>query len=221
MTSIYLSLRPKSNRLYKIKEIYYTLQGEGFHSGRPAVFVRFSGCNLWSGREEDRADAICDFCDTDFRGTDGPLGGSYSAVDLAKTIQNLWPGGIRPFIVCTGGEPLLQLDQPLVQTLKQADIEIAIETNGTITAPDGIDWICVSPKAGSEVVQRTGSELKLVYPQAFIQPEEVADWDFTHYYLQPMQNAQWENNTKATVDYCKAHPQWRLSLQSHKYINIP
>lgn len=208
--------------MYKVKEIYYTLQGEGYHSGRPAIFVRFSGCNLWSGREEDRADAICNFCDTDFRGTDGPLGGRYSAVELKETILSLWPDFNRhPFIVCTGGEPLLQLDEPLTEELQNSHIEIAVETNGTQPRPAGIDWLCVSPKPSAEVLLRSGDELKLVYPQIAVQPEQVADWNFSHFYLQPMDGPQLEENTRRTVEYCKVHPQWRLSLQSHKYINIP
>jgi len=208
--------------VYKVKEIYYTLQGEGYHSGRPAIFVRFSGCNLWSGREEDRADAICTFCDTDFRGTDGPLGGSYGAEELTKIILSLWPDSNRPpFIVCTGGEPLLQLDEPLTEELHNAHIEIAVETNGTQPRPAGIDWLCVSPKPSAEVLLQSGDELKLVYPQLAVQPEQVADWNFSHFYLQPMDGPQLEDNTRRTVDYCKAHPQWRLSLQSHKYIHIP
>jgi len=219
---IFIPLRPNKAPLYKVKEIYYTLQGEGYHSGRPAIFVRFSGCNLWSGREEDRADAVCNFCDTDFRGTDGPLGGRYSAAELKETIVSLWPDPKQPpFIVCTGGEPLLQLDEPLTTVLHDAQIEIAVETNGTQPRPSGIDWLCVSPKPSAEVLLRSGDELKLVYPQIAVQPEQVADWDFSHFYLQPMDGPRLEENTRRTVDYCKAHPQWRLSLQSHKYINIP
>ena len=219
---IFIPLRPNKEPLYKVKEIYYTLQGEGYHSGRPAIFVRFSGCNLWSGREEDRADAVCNFCDTDFRGTDGPLGGRYSAAELKETIVSLWPDPKQPpFIVCTGGEPLLQLDEPLATVLHDAQIEIAVETNGTQPRPSGIDWLCVSPKPSAEVLLRSGDELKLVYPQIAVQPEQVADWDFSHFYLQPMDGPDLEKNTNLAVEYCKKHPQWRLSLQSHKYINIP
>jgi len=210
------------SRNYKIKEIFYTIQGEGAQTGRPAVFVRFSGCNLWSGREEDRATAICKFCDTDFRGTDGVRGGTYTAPDLVDRIQSLWsdrPG--KPFIVITGGEPLLQLDQDLVDTLHVAGIEIAIETNGTIAAPDDIDWICVSPKAGTEIIQRSGHELKIVYPQQDIDPLEFIGWDFLVFSIQPMYNEHLEENIRAAVEFCMQHPQWRLSLQTHKLLGLP
>ena len=207
---------------YAVKEIYYTLQGEGAHSGRPAVFLRFAGCNLWTGREQDRASAICTFCDTDFVGTDGPGGGKFaSAVDLVEAVGAHWPGGGTPYVVCTGGEPLLQLDEPLVEALHEAGFEVAVETNGTLEAPPGIDWICMSPKAGASIVQSSGDELKLVYPQADLMPEAVAHLDFRHFYLQPMDGPDREANTEAAVDYCLRHPQWRLSLQTHKYLDIP
>jgi 7-carboxy-7-deazaguanine synthase (Cx14CxxC type) len=207
---------------YKVKEIYYTLQGEGAHSGRPAVFCRFSGCNLWSGREEDRHKAICQFCDTDFWGMDGENGGRYSAEDLAQKVADLWPDKAgQPYVVCTGGEPLLQLDEALINAFHQEGFEIAIETNGTIEAPEGIDWICVSPKAGAELKQVSGNELKLVYPQADAMPEQFETLDFEHFFLQPMDGPQITENTKHTIDYCLKHPKWHLSIQSHKMLNIP
>lgn len=207
---------------YKVKEIYYTLQGEGAHSGRPAVFCRFSGCNLWSGREEDRHKAICQFCDTDFWGMDGENGGRYDAEKLAHKVSDLWPekAGI-PYVVCTGGEPLLQLDGPLIDAFHQKGFEIAIETNGTIEAPEGIDWICVSPKAGAELKQTKGNELKLVYPQAGAMPEQFEQLSFDHFFLQPMDGPEIAENTKQTIDYCLKHPKWHLSIQSHKMLNIP
>ncbi len=206
--------------LYKIKEIYYTLQGEGAQTGRPAVFCRFTGCNLWSGREEDRHKAICQFCDTDFWGTDGKNGGRYSAIELAEKIASLWPGGGKPYVVCTGGEPLLQLDEPLIEALHENGFEVAVETNGTKPAPAGLDWICVSPKAGADIVLTEGHELKLVYPQAGAEPELFQDLSFTHFFLQPMDSPQQAANIQATVTYCLAHPQWRMSLQTHKVLNI-
>lgn len=208
---------------YKIKEIFYTLQGEGAQSGRPAVFCRFSGCNLWSGREEDRSKAICSFCDTDFRGTDGELGGHYPDADsLANQIAALWPApeGI-PYVVCTGGEPLLQLDEPLIQALHQRGFEVAVETNGTQPAPAGIDWICVSPKAGAELILLSGNELKLVFPQPGAEPERYAHLSFDLFYLQPMDGVNGSINSQLTLDYCLRHPQWRLSLQTHKILQIP
>ncbi len=213
----------KETRIYQVKEIYYTLQGEGAHAGRPAVFCRFTGCNLWSGREEDRAQAICTFCDTDFRGTDGPGGGKYSAEDLATRIRTYWPpdAGSPPFVVCTGGEPLLQLDADLIHAFHQHGIIIAIETNGTLVVPTGIDWICVSPKAGSELVQLQGHELKLVYPQPGAMPELYIALNFDHFYLQPMDGPDQEENIRLATAYCLAHPQWHLSLQTHKLIGIP
>ena len=206
--------------LYKIKEIYYTLQGEGAQTGRPAVFCRFTGCNLWSGREEDRHKAICQFCDTDFWGTDGKNGGRYSATELAAKVASLWPGGGQPYVVCTGGEPLLQLDEPLIQALHERGFEVAVETNGTQAAPVGLDWICVSPKAGTDIVLTQGHELKLVYPQTGAEPERYQDLDFDHFFLQPMDSPQQAANIQATVSYCLAHPQWRMSLQTHKVLNI-
>jgi 7-carboxy-7-deazaguanine synthase len=210
---------------YSVKEIYYTLQGEGFHSGSPAVFCRFSGCNLWTGREEDRVKAACTFCDTDFVGTDGPLGGKFTDPrDVADVIANQWPVGEtrgRPLVVCTGGEPLLQLDEPLVVELHKRGFTVAVETNGTRVPPPGIDWICVSPKQGTEIVLRRGSELKLVYPQLGALPDRFADLDFEYFFLQPMDGDRRTENTRAAVEYCLTHPQWRLSLQTHKFANIP
>ncbi|MEL6660117.1 MAG: 7-carboxy-7-deazaguanine synthase [Bacteroidota bacterium] len=205
---------------YKVKEIYFTLQGEGAHTGRPAVFCRFTGCNLWSGREEDRHKAICQFCDTDFWGTDGLNGGRYSAEELASVVASLWPGGGRPYVVCTGGEPLLQLDEPMVDAFHAQGFEVAVETNGTKPAPAGLDWICMSPKAGTEIVLTSGDELKLVHPQTGAAPERYADLDFTHFFLQPMDSPEQEANTQACLDYCLANPQWRLSLQTHKVLDI-
>ena len=206
---------------YAIKEIYYTLQGEGFHSGRPAVFCRFSGCNLWSGREEDRATAICQFCDTDFWGTDGENGGKYTAEALTDKILSLWPEEDAPFIVFTGGEPALQLDKELISVLKVCNSEIAIETNGTLELPEGIDWICMSPKANTDIVIKKGHELKIVYPQEGIDPIDFIDMDYQHLFIQPMDNALREENTRLAIEFCKANPKFKLSLQSHKYLNIP
>jgi len=211
---------------YAVKEIYYTLQGEGAQTGRPAVFCRFAGCNLWSGREEDRAKAICQFCDTDFVGTDGPGGGKFAtAMELARAIRAKWPEGkiakTRPFVVCTGGEPLLQMDAELVTALHELNLEIAIETNGTLLPPAGIDWICVSPKAGAELVLLSGNELKLVYPQTGAEPELFENLNFQHFLLQPMDGPEIERNIRLTLEYCLKHPQWRLSLQTHKILRIP
>lgn len=208
---------------YKIKEIYYTLQGEGAQTGRPAVFCRFTGCNLWSGREEDRSKAICQFCDTDFWGTDGLNGGRYTAEALADQVAALWPkaAGGRPYVVCTGGEPLLQLDEALIEAFHLHGFEVAVETNGTVKAPPGLDWICVSPKAGSEVVLRQGNELKLVYPQPSAMPEQFEHWQFSYFFLQPMDGPQQQANIQQCIAYCLAHPQWRLSLQTHKLLHIP
>jgi 7-carboxy-7-deazaguanine synthase (Cx14CxxC type) len=209
---------------YAVKEIFYTLQGEGAQTGRPAVFCRFAGCNLWSGREADRASAVCTFCDTDFVDTDGPGGGRFGTAEaLAAAVAAAWPagaGGAR-FIVCTGGEPLLQLDADLVTALHAAGFEIAVETNGTRLPPPGVDWICVSPKAGAELVLRAGDELKLVYPQAGAEPERFEALDFRHFFLQPMDGPAREPNTEAALRYCLAHPRWRLSLQTHKLLGIP
>jgi len=211
---------------YAVKEIYYTLQGEGANTGRPAVFLRFAGCNLWSGREADRADAACGFCDTDFVGTDGPGGGRFTtAADLAGAVAAAWPDDgaarERQFVVCTGGEPLLQLDEPLLAALHTWGFAVAVETNGTLPVPLGIDWICVSPKAGAELVVRSGDELKLVFPQAGAEPERYAGLEFSHFSLQPMDGPERVLNTALAVRYCLAHPQWRLSLQTHKVIGIP
>lgn len=208
--------------IYKVKEIFFTLQGEGAQSGRPAVFCRFSGCNLWSGREEDRSKAICQFCDTDFWGTDGLNGGRYSASELAEKSASLWPApsGQR-YVVCTGGEPLLQLDEPLIAAFHAQGFEVAVETNGTIEAPKGLDWICVSPKAGSDILLRKGDELKLVFPQPGADPALFEGWDFEYFYLQPMDGPEKEANTRMTLQYCMEHPKWRLSLQTHKLLNIP
>lgn len=220
---------------YKVKEIFYTLQGEGAQAGRPAVFCRFSGCNLWSGREEDRAKAICQFCDTDFWGMDGENGGKYSAEALADKVIGLWPGEVKneklkmkngelpgkPYVVCTGGEPLLQLDEELIEAFHQRGLEVAVETNGTVAAPKGIDWICMSPKANTELLISQGHELKLVYPQANAEPERYEHLDFEHFYLQPMDGVLGQVNTKLTLEYCLEHPQWKLSLQTHKLLGIP
>lgn len=209
---------------YAVKEIFYTLQGEGAQAGRPAVFCRFAGCNLWSGLERDRATADCRFCDTDFVGTDGPGGGKFqTAEDLAAAIAACWPDGRQghPYVVCTGGEPLLQLDAPLITALHVLGFQIAVETNGTIAAPPGIDWICVSPKADTKLVQTTGHELKLVFPQPEIDPATLENLPFEHFFLQPMDCADAAECVKAAVAYCLAHPKWRLSLQTHKLLGIP
>jgi 7-carboxy-7-deazaguanine synthase (Cx14CxxC type) len=209
---------------YAVKEIFYTLQGEGAQAGRPAVFCRFAGCNLWSGREADRATATCTFCDTDFVGTDGEGGGKFcSAAELATAVASHWPADefSGRFVVCTGGEPLLQIDEPLIAALHAQSFEIGVETNGTQEAPPGLDWICVSPKADAELKLKRGSELKLVYPQTLAPPEKFAGLKFEHFFLQPMDGPQRAENTQAATEYCLAHPQWRLSLQTHKLIGIP
>ena len=209
---------------YKVKEIYYTLQGEGAHSGRPAVFCRFTGCNLWSGREEDREKAICRFCDTDFWGTDGENGGKYSAEELAQKVRSLFPPSAKgqPYVVCTGGEPLLQLDEKLVDSFHNQGLEVAIETNGTIAPPENIDWICLSPKANTDLIIQSGNELKLVYPQVGAEPEKYVDFAFDRFYLQPMdEEGKTESNIQATLKYCLENPQWSLSLQTHKMLRIP
>jgi 7-carboxy-7-deazaguanine synthase (Cx14CxxC type) len=210
---------------YSVKEAFYTLQGEGGQTGRAAVFCRFAGCNLWSGREADRDQAVCRFCDTDFVGTDGMGGGKFeSAESLAAHVASLWPAGSsagRPLVVCTGGEPLLQLDEPLIAALHQRGFEIAVETNGTQGAPAGIDWLCVSPKAGAELVLTSGTELKLVFPQPGAMPDRFAHLDFKLFYLQPMDGLERTRNTRLAVEYCLAHPQWRLSVQTHKAVGIP
>lgn len=244
--------------MYSIKEIYKTVQGEGWHTGRAAVFLRFAGCNLWSGREEDRAQAICSFCDTDFVGTDGPGGGKFrSAAELAARVQSVWegalptgasdcaqhaafegpfaggsaaattrPGGAsaattKPYVVCTGGEPLLQLDAPLVAALQTSGFDVGVETNGTQDAPGGIDWICVSPKAGAPVVLTRGHELKLVYRQPLALPDAFAHMNFEHFFLQPMDGPDRERFTQEARAYCARHPQWKLSLQTHKILGVP
>ena len=208
---------------YAVKEIFYTLQGEGFHTGRPAVFCRFAGCNLWSGLERDRDRAVCQFCDTDFVGTDGEGGGRFaSAKDLAEAVAAKWPpGGDNRFVVCTGGEPLLQLDPPLVSALHDQGFEIAVETNGTLKAPEGIDWVCVSPKADAPLLQVTGDELKLVYPQEQNHPDDFVGLAFRHRFLQPKDGPDLAQAIHATVAFCKADPRWRLSTQTHKVLGIP
>ena len=208
---------------YSVKEIFYTLQGEGGQAGRAAVFCRFAGCNLWTGREKDRTKAICQFCDTDFVGTDGEGGGKFATAEaLALKVRSLWPDSPsgKPLVVCTGGEPLMQLDQALVDALHACGFEIAVETNGTQPAPQGLDWICVSPKAGAPLVLTEGTELKLVFPQPGAMPEQFAHLRFTHYFLQPMDGLEQKRNTRLAVEYCMANPQWRLSVQTHKVVGI-
>mgnify|MGYP001010058942 FL=1 len=211
---------------YAVKEMFYTLQGEGLRAGRPSVFCRFAGCNLWSGREEDRERAVCRFCDTDFVGTDGVRGGKFSmASTLAEQAASLWPAGQdHRYIVLTGGEPLLQVDAALIEALHAEGFEIALETNGTLPVPPGIDWICVSPKAGADWVQRSGHELKLVWPQPALLPQQVqaqTDLHFDHWLLQPMDGPERGANTRSAIDHCQQHPRWRLSLQTHKILDIP
>jgi 7-carboxy-7-deazaguanine synthase (Cx14CxxC type) len=217
---------------YTVKEIFYTLQGEGAQAGRAAVFCRFSGCNLWSGREEDRSRAVCQFCDTDFVGT-GPDGGKFkSASELADAIDRCWGGGASPavsgasmqderkYVVCTGGEPLLQVDEELIDALHERGFEVAVETNGTRPAPASLDWVCVSPKAGAPLIQTSGSELKLVYPQDSAPPEKFEQLAFRHFFLQPMDGAETQRNTELAIDYCLRHPRWRLSIQTHKLVGL-
>jgi 7-carboxy-7-deazaguanine synthase (Cx14CxxC type) len=206
---------------YAVKEIFLTLQGEGMQAGRRAVFLRFAGCNLWTGREQDRAAAQCSFCDTDFVGTDGENGGRYEAAALADKVAALWSDGPRKLVVVTGGEPLLQLDEKLIGALHERGFEVAVETNGTLPAPAGLDWICVSPKAGTDVVQRTGDELKLVWPQAGIDPDLLASWDFRHLLIQPMDCADKEAALAASIAFVMKNPRWRLSLQTHKLLGLP
>ena len=210
---------------YAVKEIFYTLQGEGAQAGRAAVFCRFAGCNLWTGREADRSTATCQFCDTDFVGVDGQGGGKFaSAQALARAIEEKWPvGGLlgKRFVVCTGGEPLLQLDRKLIEALHECDFEIAVETNGTVAAPDGLNWVCVSPKAGAQFVQKSGDELKLIFPQAGADPVDFEMLPFRHFFLQPMDGPSRAANTELALKYCLDHPQWRLSLQAHKILGIP
>ena len=208
---------------YAVKEMFLTLQGEGAQTGMRAVFLRFAGCNLWTGREQDRAEAICQFCDTDFVGMDGEGGGRFGEAEaLAERVERLWgtERGHR-LVVCTGGEPLLQLDAPLIAALHARDFRIAVESNGTVLAPDGIDWLCISPKAGAETVQRRGDELKLVYPQPALLPPVVEGWDFAQFFVQPMDGPDQRANIAAAIDWCLANPKWRLSLQTHKVTGIP
>lgn len=216
------------SRIYSVKEAYVTLQGEGAQTGRAAVFLRFAGCNLWSGLERDRAAAVCNFCDTDFVGTDGENGGKFGAPeDLATHVRKLWndasTGGGAPYVICTGGEPLLQLDAPLIDALKGEGFEIGVETNGTLQAPEGLDWICVSPKANAKLVQNSGNELKLVYPQSEpeAQPERFVHLGFDHFFLQPKDCDKQAEHIQAAAQYCMKHPLWRLSLQTHKLIGLP
>lgn len=210
---------------YAVKEIFYSLQGEGAHAGRPSIFCRFTGCNLWSGKEKHRADAICQFCDTDFVGTDGDGGGKFAlASDLAARIKSFWPQSItdktHPYVVCTGGEPLLQLDPALIDAMHAQGMEIAIETNGTLPVPQGIDWICVSPKAGAKLVVDVGNELKLVYPQAGHQPADFNICQFDHFFLQPLHDDNEKQHLADTIAYCLKHPRWNLSLQTHKLLGL-
>ncbi|MDA7979199.1 MAG: 7-carboxy-7-deazaguanine synthase [Pirellulales bacterium] len=208
---------------YSVKEIYYTIQGEGRQAGRPAIFCRFAGCNLWTGLEQDRAGAICDFCDTDFVGTDGVGGGKFlHAEQLADALLDKWPrkSSQRPYVVCTGGEPLLQLDADLIDALHARETMIHVETNGTRACPDGVDWLCVSPKAGAACVQREGDELKLIFPQANQDPADWIDLPFKYFFLQPMDGPDFAKNVQAVTDYCLVHPQWRVSLQLHKQLGI-
>jgi len=210
--------------MYSVKEIFSTLQGEGANAGTPAVFLRFAGCNLWSGHEQDRATAVCRFCDTDFVGTDGAGGGKFASADaLARAVESKWPVRARTgrFVVCTGGEPLLQLDPPLVEALHDRGFRVAIETNGTLLPPAGVDWTCVSPKAGAPLVLKRGSEIKLVYPQTGAEPERYTQFEFEHFFLQPMDGPRRAENTRLAADYCLRNPRWRLSLQIHKLIGIP
>ncbi len=209
---------------YSIKEIFYTLQGEGLNAGQPAVFCRFAGCNLWSGREQHRPQALCSFCDTDFVGVNGVGGGKFrQAESVVEAVVQCWPTGStgKKWVVCTGGEPLLQLDAALIQAFHQQDFTIAVETNGTQLAPPGIDWLCVSPKAGAPLLQTRGDELKLIYPQPGLMPESLLSLHFQHFLLQPLDNAEQAKNTQAAIDYCLAHPDWRLSVQIHKTLGIP
>jgi 7-carboxy-7-deazaguanine synthase (Cx14CxxC type) len=207
---------------FTVKELFYTLQGEGANTGRAAVFCRFTGCNLWTGREADRASAVCQFCDTEFVGTDGPGGGQFAAANLlADAVARLWPGGARPLVVCTGGEPFLQMTADLIDALHERGFEVAVETNGTRPAPPGLDWVCVSPKAGAELVLHAGDELKLIFPQAGAEPERYERLDFRHFFLQPMDGPNRDRNTQLAVRYCLEHPHWRLSLQTQKILGIP
>jgi 7-carboxy-7-deazaguanine synthase len=205
---------------YAVKEMFLTLQGEGMQAGRKAVFIRFAGCNLWTGREQDREKAVCQFCDTDFVGTDGDQGGRYDAAALADRALSLWVGAGDPFTVITGGEPMLQLEAALIAALKARGFTLAVESNGTIAAPEGIDWLCISPKAGSDVVQRSGKEIKVVWPQPGLDMDEIASWDFPHRLIQPMDGPDLKANEQAAIDVVMAHPDWRLSLQTHKLLGL-
>lgn len=209
--------------IYSVKEIYYTIQGEGARTGWPAVFLRFAGCNLWSGREVDRATAICRFCDTEFFGTDGTNGGKYRLEELVAKVENLWPASSpdHRYVVCTGGEPLLQLDADLVNAFQRKGFEVACETNGTIDPPSGLDWICMSPKANTDIKLRSGNEIKIIFPQKGIDPADFEDWDFRHFYIQPMDGPDINENVQKALAYCKQHPKWKLSIQMHKLLQIP
>lgn len=207
--------------MYAVKEIYYTIQGEGFHTGRPAVFCRFSGCNLWSGREEDRSKAICQFCDTNFWGTDGENGGKYSLFELVELIYSLYPENQPgPYVVCTGGEPALQVDEALVQALQEKGFEVAIETNGTHKLPAALDWVCMSPKANTNIIVDKGDEIKIVIPQRGIDPRDFENLKFKHFFVQAMESEQWDDNIKHAVDFAMQNPKWRLSVQTHKYLGV-
>ena len=208
---------------YSVKEIYYTIQGEGYHTGRPAVFIRFSGCNLWTGHEKDRSGAICNWCDTDFVGTNGINGGKFSAEEITNIINSLWKGNVQtePYVICTGGEPLLQMDESLIKAIHKAGFEIGLETNGTMIPPDGIDWICVSPKANADLVLKNGNELKVVYPQCGMNPRMHEKLKFDHFYIQPMDGIDQKNNIKRSEKFVLDHPKWKLSLQTHKILGIP
>lgn len=207
--------------MYSIKEIYYTIQGEGFHTGRPAVFCRFSGCNLWSGREEDRSKAICQFCDTNFWGTDGENGGKYNVSELVSLIKSLYPTNQpNPYLVCTGGEPALQVDESLVQALHEVGFEVGIETNGTQEIPNAIDWICMSPKANTNIIVDKGNEIKIIVPQMGIDPKDFENLEYDHFYVQAMESEQWDDNIKFAIEYAMNNPKWNLSVQTHKYIGI-
>ncbi len=210
-------------RIYSVKEIHFTIQGEGARTGWPAVFLRFAGCNLWSGREADRNTAICKFCDTDFFGTDGINGGKYRMDELVAKVENLWPVSSTDhrYIVCTGGEPLLQLDAALINALQEKGFEVACETNGTIEPPEELDWICMSPKACTEIKLRSGNEIKVIFPQQGIDPSDFEDWHFDHFYIQPMDGPELQENTQKALEYCKKHPKWKLSIQVHKLLQIP
>jgi len=207
--------------MYSVKEIFYSIQGEGARSGRPAIFLRFSGCNFWNGKEEDRVNAICNFCDTDFIGTDGTLGGKYTnAKELTNSLLSLWKSEEKPYIVCTGGEPLLQLDQNLIEELHHRNCEIALETNGSLTVPRGVDWICMSPKQKDNLKVKQGHELKFVFPQLNIHPSDFEDLQFEYFFIQPMENENYQENLQKSIEYCLLNPKWRLGLQQHKIIGL-